>query len=155
MNKFLLLILATTFITLCGCLSVAENSELKDREYSSLGSTVQFSDRSTNIQFKVNNDSEAVLIEDAFTKQVGDDVLLYVNLKLTRISRIPFDTHVHFEVFDKNGKRLDSSYQYIRHRHLISRYLGHRHRARFAPEAIAGDLAEIGRIELFVHSSKV
>ena len=107
-----------------------------------------------NINFEIINESKWAKVETGKVRSKRDSTLLYLNLDLTRGSRFPFGYHVHVGVYDHEGKLTESIEQKIRHRHHLSRYLGHLHRAIFTPEKIETHPNTIGRIKIVSHEGK-
>lgn len=104
-----------------------------------------------NIDFEIINESKWAHVETAKVRPEGDSTLLYLILDLTRGSRFPFGYHVHVEIYDHGGKLTESFEQRIPHKHHMSRYLGHLHRAVFTPEEIKTNSTVIGKIKIVSH----
>lgn len=107
-----------------------------------------------SINLEIFNESKWAEVESVNAIKESGSTLLNVNLDLSRASYFPSGLHVHLEIFDHNGDIISSFYQYIRHRHHFSRYLGHRHRVIFIPERIEVDRSDIGKIKVTSHTGK-
>ena len=108
-------------------------------------------ERERNIHFEILNESRWAEVDKAKVRVKGDTTFLFVTLDLARGSRFPFGFHVHIEVFDREGALIETIEQKIRHRHHLSRYLGHLHRAVFTPEKLDYAPSRIGKIKITSH----
>ncbi|MCZ6675409.1 MAG: hypothetical protein O7C75_20975 [Verrucomicrobia bacterium] len=148
-----LLILAV-LLTSVGCSTLPALVENSDAVRDSSQNSPEVFDKEKgegDLKFILINESDKFRVEAPDAKQKEAFTLLSLRLKRINTTRVPFWSHDHVEVFDKKEELISSLIQYIRHRHYISRYLGHRHRTIFVPERISVNRSNISKIKITSH----
>lgn len=149
--KSLIRAVLLTCVACCTLSAFVENSDAIGNSSENSAQAFDKEKGEEDLNFILVNESDKFRVEFPVAKQ--KDAFTFLSLRLKRINttRVPFGSHVHVAVFDKNEELISSLLQYIKHRHSFSRYLRHKHRTLFVPERIPFNRSNISKIQITSH----